>query len=175
MGDSSGLREAPTTGRICLRDPISEIEEARSYLDQAAAAHLAGGLDQAADLIRRADLPAIRQWTESVWGKNSPYVEYRAVTDAPRYLSREERARLRMPTPAERSAVLLRDGYHCRFCGLALIRKEVRDRIRRLYIVITCAACNYGRAQYTLEEVGLIDPRLREPVRSNWDGLERFR
>jgi hypothetical protein len=27
---------------------------------------------------------------------------------------------------------------------------------------------------YTLEEVGLADPRLREPIRSTWDGLERL-
>ena len=27
---------------------------------------------------------------------------------------------------------------------------------------------------YTLEELGLLDPRLREPTRSAWDGLERF-
>ena len=41
-------------------------------------------------------------------------------------------------------------------------------------IVITCAPCNYGRMNHTLEEVGLIDPRTREPIKSKWDGLERF-
>ena len=41
-------------------------------------------------------------------------------------------------------------------------------------IVVTCAPCNFGRMSYTLEEVGLIDPRTREPIRSAWDGLERF-
>jgi hypothetical protein len=40
-------------------------------------------------------------------------------------------------------------------------------------IVVTCAPCNYARMNYTLEEVGLIDPRTREPIRSKWDGLER--
>ena len=42
-------------------------------------------------------------------------------------------------------------------------------------LLITCAPCNYGRREYTLEEVGLIDPLTRDPVRSTWDGLERFR
>jgi 5-methylcytosine-specific restriction endonuclease McrA len=42
-------------------------------------------------------------------------------------------------------------------------------------IVITCAPCNFARMNYTLEEIGLLDPRTREPVRSDWDGLERFR
>ena len=42
-------------------------------------------------------------------------------------------------------------------------------------MLVTCAPCNCGRDNLTLEEVGLSDPRLREPVRSAWDGLERFR
>ena len=42
-------------------------------------------------------------------------------------------------------------------------------------IVVACAPCNFGRMNYTLEEVGLTDPRLREPVRSTWGGLENFR
>ena len=41
-------------------------------------------------------------------------------------------------------------------------------------LLITCAPCNYARMSFTLEEVGLADPRKREPVRSTWDGLERI-
>ena len=41
-------------------------------------------------------------------------------------------------------------------------------------LVVTCAPCNYGRGKYTLEEVGLIDPRTRPVKRTSWDGLERF-
>lgn len=40
--------------------------------------------------------------------------------------------------------------------------------------VITCAGCNYGRMQWTLEELGLFDPRERPTTRSSWDGLERL-
>ena len=42
-------------------------------------------------------------------------------------------------------------------------------------LVVTRAACNFGRMSYTLEEVGLSDPRLRAPAQSLWDGLERFK
>ena len=42
-------------------------------------------------------------------------------------------------------------------------------------VVITCAPCNYGRWNRTLEEMGLEDPRLRGPEPLDWDGLERFR
>lgn len=41
-------------------------------------------------------------------------------------------------------------------------------------VVVTCAPCNYGKGDYMLEELGLIDPRLRPPVRTSWDGLERM-
>ncbi|MBK0401211.1 HNH endonuclease [Limibaculum sp. M0105] len=41
-------------------------------------------------------------------------------------------------------------------------------------VVITCAPCNFGRCDWTLEETGLIDPRTRAPETIDWDGLERF-
>lgn len=42
-------------------------------------------------------------------------------------------------------------------------------------VAITCAPCNYGRGDDTLEERGLIDPRTR-PVKRNsgWDGLKWY-
>ena len=199
--------------RPCLRAPIPEISLAADYLDRAVSAHLSGRPELARDYINLANMPPIREWTESLWGKNSPYVKYRPVANAPAGLGRAERAPVRMPTSAEKQLLHSRDGYHCRFCGVPVIRKEVRDRLRGLYpatlpwpnnnktqhaafqamwaqydhilpharggnsdlenIVVTCAPCNYGRMNYTLEEVGLMDPRLREPVRSDWDGLER--
>jgi hypothetical protein len=41
-------------------------------------------------------------------------------------------------------------------------------------IVITCAPCNFGRMDYLVEEVGLVDPREHDAIKSNWDGLERI-
>lgn len=40
-------------------------------------------------------------------------------------------------------------------------------------MLVACAACNYGRMDYTLEEVGFAPINSVEPVRSCWDGLER--
>jgi 5-methylcytosine-specific restriction endonuclease McrA len=200
--------------RSCFREPIPEIAEAARYLDEAVSAHLARRRDLAEKLICRADMPVIREWTESIWGKQSPYINYRPVPNAPPVLPKEQRVKVRMPTTAEKFRLLERDHYHCRFCGIPVIREEVRTRITRLYpdalswgrqnptqhaafqamwaqydhlmpharggnndfenIVITCAPCNFGRMNYTLEEVGLIDPRTREPVSSIWDGLERL-
>jgi len=204
-----------STNRLCLREPIPEIFEAASLLDQAVTAHLNGERDAADKLIRQADMPAIRAWTESLWGTASPYVMFRTVPGAPPSIPKAERLDVRMPNTQERQALIERDGFHCRFCGIPVIRTEIRQRIRKDYpdalywggknseqhaafqalwvqydhllpharggdndlnnLVITCGPCNYARWNYTLEEVGLADPRLREPVRSSWDGLERYR
>jgi len=40
--------------------------------------------------------------------------------------------------------------------------------------ILTCAPCNFGKMNYTLEELNLIDPRSRPRLSSSWDGLERL-
>jgi hypothetical protein len=203
-------------GLLCLRPAIPEIGVAAEYLSAAVSAHLAGDPRSAAGLIRATNLPVIRDWVESLWGKASPYVHFQEVSNAPPILSRADRLLLRMPNQAEKRLLIERDGYHCRFCGIPVIRAEIRNRLRRFYpdalpwptvsnkaqhpafqamwvqydhvlpharggtnemknMLIACAPCNFARMNYTLEEIGLADPRLREPVRSGWDGLERLR
>jgi 5-methylcytosine-specific restriction endonuclease McrA len=41
-------------------------------------------------------------------------------------------------------------------------------------MVISCAPCNYGKANFLLEELDLLDPRVRKPHSSDWDGLKRL-
>ncbi len=38
----------------------------------------------------------------------------------------------------------------------------------------SCAPCNCGKENWTLEQLGLIDPRQKEIMTSDWDGLERL-
>lgn len=202
------------TTRLCLRDPIPEITEAARTLDEAVSAHLRGDSASAEHLIRSTNTPILRDFIESMWGANSPHVRVRPVALPLPSNAPTEKVTQRMPSAAEKQALHDRDGYNCRFCGIPVIRKEVRVKIAAVYptalpwgrqnalqhaafqvlwaqydhviphahggtndpsnMVVACAACNYARVAYTLEEVGLSDPRLREPVRSNWDGLERF-
>ena len=63
-------------------------------------AHLNAKRDLAVKLIRLADMPPIREWTESTWGSKSPYVQYREIPGAPRILSKGERESVRTPTTA---------------------------------------------------------------------------
>jgi hypothetical protein len=121
------------TNTECLRKPIPEIYEAARYLDEAVSAYMAGQPSEAEEFIRQADIQAIRDWTESLWGKESLHLQYRLVPDAPPHLSKQRCAKSRMPTPADKAELLARDGYHCRFCGIPLIRREVRQRFRRSY------------------------------------------
>lgn len=199
--------------KSCFRHPIPEIYDAAKYLDAAVSAHLAGNKKMAESLIKLADMPVIREWTESIWGKASPYVKFREVPDSAPKLDKEQRVKVRMPNKSEKEALHNRDGFHCRFCNVPVIRKEVRNELKSAYpealqwgsknveqhaafqamwlqydhvlpharggdndlhnIVITCGPCNFGRMDSLIEEVGIADPRQRDPIESNWDGLER--
>ncbi|MDE1160798.1 MAG: HNH endonuclease [Acidobacteriaceae bacterium] len=197
-----------------MRTPIPEIAIAAEYLNDAADAHLSGKGEEAARLLIRADMPELRDWTESLWGKVSPYRLLRVVEDAPNILSKELRVQVRMPVLAEKLRLLKRDCHRCRFCGVPVIRAEIRNLMHKQYpqalpwgrtnqsqhaafqamwaqfdhvlpharggsndlenVVVACAPCNFGRMEFTIEELGLDDPRKRQPVRSGWDGLERL-
>jgi 5-methylcytosine-specific restriction endonuclease McrA len=206
--------------RRCFREPIDEIFQAASLLDDAVGAHLAADYSSASALFQTADMPAIRAFTESLWGskKANPeqqeYLRIRKIVGARSYVPKKERHPVRMPTAIEKLALIEQWGRHCVFCGIPLIRSEVRRLITRAYskdapwgrtnrechaalqcmwmqfdhvlphsrggdssltnTVVTCAPCNFGRWHRTLEEVGLIDPRLRPVKKTSWGGLERF-
>lgn len=203
----------PQRLRLSIGDPIPQLADAARYLDAAVSAHLHGKSSLADELIRLADMPEIRKWTKAIWADSSVHLRF-PITRGQPTLSKELRASARMPTSAEKLRIHQRDGYCCRFCGIPVVRRETRTRIRAIYpsaliwgskeveqhaafqamwaqydhllpharggtndqdnMVLTCAPCNFGRAGYTLEEVGVEDPRRRPPIQSTWDGLERF-
>ncbi len=196
--------------RHCFRAPIPEIFDAARFLDAAVSAHLVGNTALAHELFLAANMPAVREWLESIWGAKSAYVSVQVML-CPTLTSRVE---TRMPTTAQVRELHTRDGFHCRYCGIPVIRPEVRKLACQLFpesvswgrtnssqhagfqalwaqydhvlphscggtnelenLVVSCAACNYGKMSYRLEELGLSDPRDRPPVTSNWDGLERL-
>lgn len=125
--------------RRCLREPVTELWDAAAVLDRATNAHLSGNREQAEVLLREANQPVVRSWTESLWGsaRANPdqwrYLRRRPAADAPPYLPKPDRVPVRMPSAAERTKVLARYGRHCVFCGIPLIRAEVRSMFHRLY------------------------------------------
>ena len=38
-------------------------------------------------------------------------------------------------------------------------------------LVTSCYSCNFGKAGYTLEQLGIEDPRSRPPIKDDWLGL----
>lgn len=123
----------PNAFKPCFRKPIPEIYDAAKYLDAAVSAHLSGNKQMAEDLIKLADMPVIREWTESIWGKNSPYVTFTEIPNSPPKLRKELRIKVRMPNNKEKELLHKRDGHLCRFCDVPVIRKEVRDLLKVAY------------------------------------------
>ena len=201
--------------RTCFRDPVPEIFHAAELLDRAVDAHLVGDRTESARLIANADMPEVREWVESLWGSTSRDIHrFREVMCSPPTLDKGDRDPRRDATRDQERALIERDGYRCRFCGIPVVRKEIRKAMHRDYpealplgssnleqhaalqcmrlvcdhvlphsrggrtdldnLVIACDPCNSGRSAWTLEEVGLIDPRTRPVSRIEWDGLERF-
>lgn len=119
--------------RDCLRDPIPEIYEAARLLDAAVTAHNRGNLKIASELFRMADDKKVRDWSESLWGAKSPYIKLRKIPNVAPYLDKGDRVPIRMPNTTERDALHQRDGFHCRFCTIPVIRKEVREMAKRSY------------------------------------------
>jgi 5-methylcytosine-specific restriction endonuclease McrA len=115
--------------RRFMFEPFPQIAEASQLLDSAADAHLAGDYDLAVRLILAADIPEIAIWAEAL-GRTSTLAD---IGDVPPTLPDNKRFRPRMPQPALQRQLVERDGYHCRFCGIPVIRPKVRSHLKRCY------------------------------------------
>jgi hypothetical protein len=199
--------------RPSLRPPIPEIAIAARLLRNAVTAHIEGRFGEAENLLDQANIDAINEWADSLIGKLCEYntPRFRLSPSAKGSIQREK---TRMPSSELKRMLHIRDGYHCRFCGTPILRRQVRKRLVELYpkavhgngvrhaavfvmevqydhivphskggrnelenLVLTCLPCNYGRGGFTLEEMGLSDPRTHQHVEciaSGWDGLEQL-
>lgn len=197
---------------------IPEIFEAAQLLDQAVQAHIEGNERLAAELIRAADIQAIGDWLDPIWLGRSEAVKPIKADNLPPVLSKDLRHHPRHPSTKMKQMLVARDGHHCRFCGIPLVRAEVRKMLTKCYpdaarwasiketdqhrglqvmwlqydhvlvhsrggqttldnLVVACAACNFGRDRFTLEEMRFTDPRTKVrlptwPDRLTWSGLE---
>lgn len=207
--------------RRSLCTPVPAILQAAEALIEALELHSRGDAVGAEACLIRANDKTVWAYTDQAWGKGSASrYGFISVADAPPYLPLSERPKPRMPGSETRRAMIARDGYHCRFCGIPVIESDIRRLLVKAYpaavtwgstntaqhaafqcmwlqfdhilpnsrggdsslgnMVVTCAPCNFGRMEATLEEARLINP-LSSPVpviwghHSEWDGLERFR
>lgn len=209
------------TLRRSLCVPVPAIFQCARLLLEAVERHCAGDILGAAACLEEANDKEVWAYTDAAWGKGAAArYAFRKVADSPPRLSVEDRPRPRMPDAATRKAVIARDGYHCRFCGVPVIDPGLRRMFTLAYpeavawgstngsqhaafqcmwlqfdhllpnsrggnslvgnVVITCAPCNFGRMEATLEEAYLINPLMLDlpivwDLHAAWDGLERFR
>jgi len=125
--------------RRCLREPIAEIFLAAHLLDRAVGAHLAGDREGVLELIRQADMPAVRAFTEMLWGaaENNPeqwrYIRKRPLVNPPAAVPKQHFLKRLEPAAPEKKIVIARDGHNCVFCGMPVIRSEVRAALDKAY------------------------------------------
>lgn len=122
-----------STLKDCISPPIKEIFDAARLLNLAVGAHLEGNYPLAADLIRQADMPVLGDWLDPIWLRKCDAVKPCKVTGLPPVLPKAQRYQPRNPPEKMRRALVERDGHHCRFCGIPLVRAEVRKELKRLH------------------------------------------
>ena len=81
--------------RRCFRDPIPEIYESAELLNKALIFHLKNETRKTKELLLKADIPVIRDWTESIWGAKSLYIKIRQVNNPKPRLKKNERIETR--------------------------------------------------------------------------------
>lgn len=125
-------RNAVLELRRCLVDPPRTIQDAARYLDAAVSAHIEGKRCLAEELIRTADNLEIYLWLKPIWARCEVHLVSPEATSRPT-LNKSDRVKVRMPNKSEKAQIHQRDGHHCRFCDMPVVRKEVRDRLRATY------------------------------------------
>lgn len=202
--------------RRFIKEPISEVHEAIRALVDAADAHIERDFDTAAAKFKEANCPITWEWLNNAWtGVRKNVVFWNPESDS-ECVPKSQRDPDRAIKSSVKKAVLERDGYRCRYCGLPVVHADIRKIAHGLYpsavpwnlrkpaeqhaafqvcwlqydhvkphshggmsslenVVISCALCNFGKDRYTLKQLDIEDPRLREPVPSDFDGLERLR
>jgi 5-methylcytosine-specific restriction endonuclease McrA len=116
--------------RHSLCSPVDAIFDAAELLFEAANLHRAGDFSGMELRIREANCDTVRAYTENAWGKGSAArYDFQVIADAPAHFAITDRPHPRVPTAATRSAVIARDGHHCRFCGIPVINPAIRHKL----------------------------------------------
>ena len=118
--------------RRCLLEPIPEIYLAQDLLSEAAEYHKNDDRIRAEKAIKKADFLEIEKWTESLWGKAAAPATLRRIIKNPETIEKGMQDNEYVPAQVKRNLVA-RDGYHCRWCGIPVIPKNVRDYLRKKY------------------------------------------
>lgn len=115
--------------RSCLLTPTPDLLRAGLYLDMATTLHLAGDTVGADQAIRNADIQGCAAWADRLWGKGGPWSRPRRGDQPPS----QPGVGPRREGKALERAIVDRDGHWCRFCGIGVVKREVRKEMRSAY------------------------------------------
>lgn len=116
--------------RNCFLEPIPEMYLAAELLSNAVDAILENNLPLASELIIAADIAALEIHNAKIAGSVSVEIHrLREIPTAPRV----EKAKSRMPSRKVELSIYERDGWHCRFCNVPVVSKDVRKRLNQLF------------------------------------------
>jgi len=119
--------------RESFSEPIGSIYYAAPLLSKGVKAHLSNDFETARKFIVAADMKEIGEWLDPIWLRKSGLVRHIKIDDIPPVVPKSARYKPRMPNASMKRDLIYRDGHHCRFCRMPVVRAEVRKEINRLY------------------------------------------
>ncbi len=117
----------------CLLVPPVEIFTAAEILIKVAEEHHNGNKNEVKELLICINDSKIRNWTESLWGKDGIYYQLQRKLGTPGTVDPRSRDPKRMPDKNLERELIKRDGHFCRFCGIPVVRKEIRSLLNVHY------------------------------------------
>ena len=116
-----------------IKEPIPQILQTWDFLNQAVDAHLMGDRLLAEIFFKKAEMRAVWAWLNPGWTRPDLNVVVPAPHGDTQKVSKNLRDPDRSIAPSIRSAVLQRDGYRCRYCGIPVVHADIRKLAHRLY------------------------------------------
>jgi len=116
-----------------IKEPIPEIFQSWDFMSQAVNAHLEGDRELAENFFRKAEIRAVWDWLNPGWSRPDLNVVVPRPEGDTQVVPKQLRDPDRNIVHAIRSAVLQRDGYRCRYCGIPVVHAEIRKLAHRLY------------------------------------------